>query len=53
MQHGLIEAPELVIDKWLNVDNELSLSSLNGKVIAIFAFQMLCPGCVINSIPQA
>jgi hypothetical protein len=26
---------------------------LRGKVVAIYAFQMLCPGCVSHGIPQA
>ena len=47
------KAPELIVEKWLNTDNNLSLKSLRGKVVAIFAFQMLCPGCVEHSIPQA
>ena len=47
------KAPELIVQKWLNSDTDLSLESLKGKVVAIFAFQMLCPGCVENSIPQA
>src|SRR5690606_1638032 len=27
--------------------------SLKGNVVALFAFQMLCPGCVSHSMPQA
>lgn len=46
-------APELSVQKWLNVDQPLSLEQLRGKVVAIFAFQMLCPGCIERSIPQA
>lgn len=46
-------APELQIQSWLNTEEPLSLEKLRGKVIAIFAFQMLCPGCVQHSIPQA
>ena len=45
--------PELQVQSWLNTDEALSLEKLRGKVIAIFAFQMLCPGCVQYSIPQA
>lgn len=47
------QAPELTIQKWLNGDADLSLAKLRGKVVAMFAFQMLCPGCVEHSIPQA
>ena len=46
-------APELIVQKWLNVDEPLSLEQLRGKVVAIFAFQMLCPACIERSIPQA
>lgn len=38
---------------WLNTDQPLSLAALRGKVVAVFAFQMLCPGCVKMSLPQA
>lgn len=53
MTQKLIEAPELEVQKWLNTKEDLSLKKLRGKVIAIYAFQMLCPGCVEHSIPQA
>jgi len=48
-----VTAPELQVATWLNTDSALSLEVLKGKVIAIFAFQLLCPGCVQHSIPQA
>ena len=53
MQNKATPAPELIVEKWLNTDDDISLESLKGKVIAVYAFQMLCPGCVENSIPQA
>lgn len=53
MSSKLRQAPELNIQKWLNSDKDLLLEELRGKVVAIFAFQMLCPGCVERSIPQA
>ncbi|HKU96729.1 MAG TPA: redoxin domain-containing protein [Vineibacter sp.] len=46
-------APAWRISEWLNSDAPLSLESLHGKVVVAFAFQMLCPGCVQESIPQA
>lgn len=46
-------AHELIVSKWLNTNGSLSLEKLKGKVIAIHAFQMLCPGCVLHGIPQA
>lgn len=47
------EAPELEPAMWMNSANPLSLKALRGHVIAIHAFQMLCPGCVSHGIPQA
>ena len=46
-------APELQVAAWLNTRGTLSLQQLRGKVVAIYAFQMLCPGCVSHGIPQA
>lgn len=47
------QAPEWETDGWLNTAQPLSLSALRGKVVVLYAFQMLCPGCVHNSLPQA
>ena len=49
----LREAPEFEIAKWLNTDTDLSLDQFRGKVVMAVAFQMLCPGCVEISVPQA
>lgn len=46
-------APELRVSEWLNTAEPLSLSALRGKVVMICAFQMLCPGCVSQGLPQA
>ena len=46
-----IKAPELIIEKWLNTEENISLNSLKGKVIIFEAFQMLCPGCVLHGMP--
>lgn len=46
-------APELAIDQWFNTTEEISLARLRGEVVAIEAFQMLCPGCVAHGLPQA
>lgn len=48
-----MKAPELIVSKWLNTERTFSISQLQGKVIAIHAFQMLCPGCVLHGVPQA
>ncbi|WP_426107636.1 redoxin domain-containing protein [Massilia sp. TSP1-1-2] len=46
-------APELDIAAWRNTTVPLSLASLRGKVVALYAFQMLCPACVSHGIAQA
>lgn len=46
-------APELDVAAWLNTMTPLSLAALRGKVVALYAFQMLCPGCVAHGLPQA
>lgn len=48
-----MKAQELIVSKWLNTDQPFSIGKLKGKVIAIHAFQMLCPGCVLHGVPQA
>jgi len=37
--------------QWFNSD-PLTLDSLRGRVIVLGTFQMLCPGCVANGLPQ-
>lgn len=44
---------EIYASQWLNTAAALSLASLRGRVVVVTAFQMLCPDCVINSLPQA
>lgn len=41
------------IANWLNTDRPLALAEFRGRVLAIEVFQMLCPGCVLNGLPQA
>ncbi len=45
-------APEWITGQWLNCDAPQSLAKLRGRVIVAGAFQMLCPGCVSELIPQ-
>lgn len=46
--------PELIVSEWLNTGGkDIVLSDLKGRVVLIEVFQMLCPGCVIHSLPQA
>ncbi|NQZ73343.1 MAG: TlpA family protein disulfide reductase, partial [Dinoroseobacter sp.] len=42
--------PDLQVRQWFNTDKPITLSELRGKVVAIEAFQMLCPGCINHGI---
>lgn len=46
-------APPLQVAEWLNTPRPITLDDLRGRVVAIHAFQMLCPGCVAHGLPQA
>jgi len=46
-------APDWQTTAWLNTQEALSLQKLRGRVILLHAFQLLCPGCVAHSLPQA
>lgn len=46
-------APEWRIRRWFNTPQPITLAALRGKVVALHAFQMLCPGCVRHGLPQA
>ena len=46
-------APPLQVSRWFNTDEPITLEGLQGKVVVIEAFQMLCPGCVLHGLPQA
>jgi peroxiredoxin len=52
MTKAVSPAPEWQVAQWLNAEAPLSLASLRGKVVVAGAFQMLCPGCVSDLIPQ-
>ena len=43
-------APEWLIVEWVN--GEAPLSALRGRVVVALAFQMLCPGCATQALPQ-
>ncbi len=45
--------PEIEAAEWLNAERPMSLGELRGRVVAVEAFQMLCPGCVSHGLPQA
>jgi hypothetical protein len=44
---------EWTIAHWLNTPAPLSLAALRGRAVLAVAFQMLCPGCVSQGLPQA
>jgi hypothetical protein len=46
-------APPISASEWLNTPAPLVLDQLHGRVVVLHAFQMLCPGCVSHSLPQA
>jgi hypothetical protein len=46
-------APPWQVEQWFNTPVPLSLDALRGKVIVLEAFQMLCPSCVSQGLPQA
>ena len=43
--------PELAVTRWLNTEAPVTLKALKGRVVALMAFQMLCPGCVDKGLP--
>lgn len=43
--------PEIIASEWMN-SPVVTLASQGGKVVLIYVFQMLCPGCVTLSGPQ-
>ncbi len=45
-------APELAVSQWFNTRAPLTLASLKGRPVYLHSFQLLCPGCVAQSIPQ-
>lgn len=45
--------PALDVTRWFNTDVPLTLAGLKGRVVVLYAFQMLCPGCVSHALPQA
>lgn len=45
-------APELAVSEWFNAPAPLTLAALRGRPVFLHAFQLLCPGCVAQAIPQ-
>lgn len=51
--HPLMNTPEWTMAHWLNTPSAITLESLRGRAVLAVAFQMLCPGCVSQGLPQA
>lgn len=45
-------SPELAVSEWFNTAVPLTLAALRGRPVFLHSFQLLCPGCVSQSIPQ-
>ncbi|MDI7863513.1 TlpA family protein disulfide reductase [Rhizobiaceae bacterium n13] len=45
-------APELAVSEWFNTPAPLTLAALRGRPVFLHTFQVLCPGCVAEAIPQ-
>lgn len=45
-------APDWTVDKWFNTPRDLTIEDFRGRVLVVYAFQMLCPGCVSHGLPQ-
>ncbi len=44
-------APAWRTSRWFNSE-PLTLDDLRGRVVVAHAFQMLCPGCAVQALPQ-
>ncbi len=53
VSHGRECAPPWRVAEWFNTPEPLTLAQLRGRVVMVCAFQMLCPGCVSEGLPQA
>ena len=53
MTRALKSASEWTVERWFNSPQAIDLADLRGRVVILYAFQMLCPGCVSIALPQA
>lgn len=45
-------APELAVSEWFNTPAPITLAALRGRPVFLHSFQLLCPGCVSDALPQ-
>jgi AhpC/TSA family len=45
--------PPWTVSHWFNTPAPVTLEGLRGRAVLAVAFQMLCPGCVSQGLPQA
>lgn len=45
-------SPEIAASAWFNTPAPLTLAGLRGRPVFLHAFQLLCPGCVSQALPQ-
>lgn len=45
-------AAELVVSRWFNTTDAITLAGLRGRPVFLHAFQLLCPGCLSAALPQ-
>ncbi len=45
-------APELAVSQWFNTQKPLTLEGLRGRPVFLHSFQLLCPGCISDALPQ-
>lgn len=50
---GIPRGSRLAVSHWFNTTANPTLADLRGEVVVIEAFQMLCPGCLSQGLPQA
>ena len=41
------------VNQWFNCQQPVDINQLQGKVVLLHAFQLLCPSCISHGMPQA
>lgn len=53
MQPATPSLQQLRASRWFNLARPWAAEALQGRVVAVHCFQMLCPACVAHGLPQA